>query len=112
MTTKLTQKQLVDLFNQGAAPFQQAIDDANLKYKEAIVLFATKYLGLTSDKWQEGVNDYMEDLVAQDYVIEACSDDLQNDFTNHYLAHEYALRHTMREMFDGSVAYEDLNVKG
>lgn len=111
MNTKLTQKELVDLFNQGAAPFQQAIVEAELKYKEALILFATKYLEVPKDEWQEGVEDYMADLVSQDFVIEACSDDLRDDIPNHYLAHEYAIRHSLYDISEDWNALDDLNTK-
>lgn len=104
-----TPKQLVDTFNQEMAPFQKAIIEANLKYKEALATFLPKHLEMTQEAWQSVVDDYMEDLVAQDYVREAHGDALE-DIANHYLAHEYAFRHAIQDMDMESDAWESLNI--
>ena len=64
MTTKLNQKQLVDLFNTEMAPFQKAMDDAQSKYEDALTGFAIKHLGMTADEWKERVEDENQDLSA------------------------------------------------
>jgi hypothetical protein len=107
--TKLTQSQLIDAFNAEMAPFQDAINVANLKYKEALATFLPKQLEMTQDAWQTIVSDYMADLVAQDYVREAHGDALE-EIENHYLAHEYAFRHTIQDMDIDGDEWERLKV--
>lgn len=109
MNTKLTQKELVNLFNQEMARYQQAIVIAQLKYEEALITFATENLGVTEQEWINNVSERMMDLVAVDYVVEAIADNVTDNLPHHYLAHEYALRHEISDIGD-SDEWLDLNV--
>ena len=109
MTTKLTQKQLVELFNTVMAPYQQALIATQLKYEKALTRFATDNLDVTEEKWINNVSERMMDLVAVDYVVEAIADSVTENLPRHYLAHEYALRHEISDIGD-SDEWLNLNV--
>ncbi|QWE06061.1 hypothetical protein [Polynucleobacter sp. JS-JIR-5-A7] len=109
MNTKLTQKEVVDLFNQEMARHQQAMVMAELKYQEALITFATENLGVTEQEWTNNVSERMMDLVAVDYIVEAIADNVTDNLPHHYLAHEYALRHEISNIGDGEQWF-NLNV--
>jgi hypothetical protein len=110
MTNKLTQKQLVDLYNKDVAPFQQEIRNAHEAYEKAIASFAVKHLGLTEKEWKELLThneDNYPDYLIDDF-IEMMKDKLSPDFEQ-YKVYEYTLRNLVIETDYESEDWLELN---
>ena len=92
-TKKLTQKEIVELFNTEMAPFQEAMKVAQAKYEDALTLFATKYFNYKASEWHEVVDEIYGDFD----TYRECAKNLEytmrvrENGPHHYIGQESAL---------------------
>ena len=92
-TKKLTQKEIVELFNTEMAPFQDAMKVAQAKYEDALTLFATQHLNFKAKNWHKVVDEiygefetYRELSKQLEYTMR-----VRENGPHHYIGQECAL---------------------
>jgi hypothetical protein len=106
--TKLTQKQLVDLFNDKLATHHKAMADAKSNYEKALIEFVTQNFDMTKEEWEADVEDHMSDPVTAHSVNEIVADNTTDAPSSHYLKQERTLGFLVSNL-EGDEEWMDMN---